>query len=181
MWGRLRRREDKRSEAIVQALSALEKSRSRFGLLRTIILVITILGSLLFWLLRRRARETATTAPEESVEVTPPSPATATAPTEATGAEYTLPMEELPPDEERPKRGTSEVQRTSIETPSKGQTSTEAPLEGYDSLTVKQVSERLDELSAEEIRQLRAYEAENKNRSTLLRRLDERIEADFSS
>jgi hypothetical protein len=33
------------------------------------------------------------------------------------------------------------------------------------------------QLSAEEIRQLRAYEAENKNRSTLLQRLDERIEA----
>ena len=52
----------------------------------------------------------------------------------------------------------------------------ELPLQDYDSLTVEQISERLDDLSAEQIRQLRAYEAENRNRSTLLRRLDERIE-----
>ena len=52
----------------------------------------------------------------------------------------------------------------------------ELPLEDYDSLTVEQISERSDDLSAEQIGQLRAYEAENRNRSTLLRRLDERIE-----
>ena len=55
------------------------------------------------------------------------------------------------------------------------------PLEGYDSLNIEQITQRLDELSTQEIRQLRAYEAENKSRSTLLRRLDERIEADASS
>jgi hypothetical protein len=39
------------------------------------------------------------------------------------------------------------------------------------------VSERLEELSVEEVERLRRYEAANKNRSTLLRRFDERIEA----
>ena len=50
-------------------------------------------------------------------------------------------------------------------------------IEDYDSLSVKQISERLrlQELSDEEVEQLRRYEAANKNRSTLLRRLDERL------
>src|SRR5215204_4020970 len=51
----------------------------------------------------------------------------------------------------------------------------ELPIEDYDSLNVKQISERLEELSDEEVEQLRRYEAANKNRSTLLRRLDERL------
>ena len=51
------------------------------------------------------------------------------------------------------------------------------PLADYDSLNVREVSESLAELSVEEVEQLRRYEAVNKNRSTLLRRFDERIEA----
>lgn len=80
-------------------------------------------------------------------------------------------------------RGTTrEVQGTTSTTPTEAPPERQAgaeepPLEDYDSLTVEQISQRLDGLSAEEIRQLRRYEAENKNRSTLLQRLDERIEA----
>jgi len=51
----------------------------------------------------------------------------------------------------------------------------ELPIEDYDSLNIKQISERLEGLSDEEVEQLRRYEAANKNRSTLLRRLDERL------
>ncbi len=51
------------------------------------------------------------------------------------------------------------------------------PLADYDSLNVREVSERLEEFSVEEVEQLRSYEAVNKNRSTLLRRFDDRIEA----
>ena len=51
------------------------------------------------------------------------------------------------------------------------------PLAGYDSLNFREVSERLEGLSAEEVERLRRYETANKNRSTLLRRFDERIEA----
>jgi len=51
----------------------------------------------------------------------------------------------------------------------------ELPIENYDSLNIKQISERLAQLSDEEVEQLRRYEAANKNRSTLLRRLDERL------
>ena len=51
------------------------------------------------------------------------------------------------------------------------------PLADYDTLNVREVSERLAELSVEEVEQLRRYEAANKNRSTLLKRFDDRIEA----
>ena len=51
------------------------------------------------------------------------------------------------------------------------------PIEDYDSLGVKKISERLEELSDEEVEQLRRYETANKNRSTLLARFDERLEA----
>jgi uncharacterized protein YdiU (UPF0061 family) len=54
------------------------------------------------------------------------------------------------------------------------------PLENYDSLNVRQVSERLNELRDEEVRQLRDYEAKNKNRTTLIGILDQRIEAGSS-
>jgi hypothetical protein len=79
-----------------------------------------------------------------------------------------------------PERGTPEEAQgsstTTTEAPPEEQAAAELPLEAYDSLTVEQISQRLDDLSAEEIRQLRAYEAQNKGRSTLLKRLDERIE-----
>jgi len=44
-------------------------------------------------------------------------------------------------------------------------------------LNVRQISERLNELSVEEIRRLRDYEANNKNRRTVLERMDARISA----
>ena len=80
-------------------------------------------------------------------------------------------------------RGTIEAQETSTitEASPERQEGAEVPLEGYDSLNIEEITERLDDLSTEELRQLRAYEAENKSRSTLLRPLDERIEEDDAS
>ena len=81
-------------------------------------------------------------------------------------------------------RGTIGAQETPTPTeasPERQEEGVEEPLEGYDSLNIEQITERLDGLSTQELRQLRAYEAENKSRSTLLRRLDERIEGDASS
>jgi ElaB/YqjD/DUF883 family membrane-anchored ribosome-binding protein len=49
------------------------------------------------------------------------------------------------------------------------------PIEGYDELTVEEVSERLGGLSAEELRVVRDYEERNKNRDTLLEELDRKI------
>jgi hypothetical protein len=49
------------------------------------------------------------------------------------------------------------------------------PIEGYDGLTVEEVSARLGALSAEELREVRDYEERNKNRETILEQLDRRI------
>jgi hypothetical protein len=49
------------------------------------------------------------------------------------------------------------------------------PIEGYDELTVEEVSGRLDALSTEELREVRDYEERNKNRETVLEQLDRRI------
>jgi hypothetical protein len=49
------------------------------------------------------------------------------------------------------------------------------PIEGYDELTVEEVSARLDALSAEDMREVRDYEERNKNRETVLEQLDRRI------
>ena len=49
------------------------------------------------------------------------------------------------------------------------------PIEGYDELTVEEVSARLDALSTEELREVREYEERTKNRETVLEQLDRRI------
>jgi hypothetical protein len=51
----------------------------------------------------------------------------------------------------------------------------ELPIEDYDSLSVRQIVERLDELIVEEIERLLNYEIKNKNRRTLIARLERRI------
>jgi hypothetical protein len=51
------------------------------------------------------------------------------------------------------------------------------PIENYDSLGVKKIRERLEELSDEKVEQIRRYETVNKNRSTLLVCFDERLGA----
>jgi polyhydroxyalkanoate synthesis regulator phasin len=51
----------------------------------------------------------------------------------------------------------------------------ELPIEDYDSLNVNQVIQRLGELSVEEIERLQDYEAEHKNRRSLLQRFETRI------
>jgi gas vesicle protein len=56
-----------------------------------------------------------------------------------------------------------------------GLRSAQFPIEGYDELTVEEVSGRLGDLSAEELRVVRDYEERNKNRDTILEQLDRRI------
>ncbi len=48
----------------------------------------------------------------------------------------------------------------------------EPPIEDYDRLTVKEITGRLGELDADEIKELKAYEKNNKNRVTLTERFD---------
>jgi hypothetical protein len=49
------------------------------------------------------------------------------------------------------------------------------PIEGYDELTVEDISGRLGSLSAEELREVRDYEERNKNRETILEQLDRKV------
>jgi hypothetical protein len=49
------------------------------------------------------------------------------------------------------------------------------PIEGYDELTVEEVSGHLGGLSIEELRVVRDYEERNKNRETVLEQLDRKI------
>ena len=56
-----------------------------------------------------------------------------------------------------------------------GLRSAQFPIEGYDDLTVEEVSENLDSLSGEELRVVRDHEERTKNRDTVLEQLDRRI------
>jgi len=76
---------------------------------------------------------------------------------------------------EKAQRRAEEAERSSSEAESQGED--DLPLADYDSLNIRQISERLDELSVEEIIRLRDYEIRNKDRSTLVNRLNSRIEA----
>jgi uncharacterized phage infection (PIP) family protein YhgE len=51
------------------------------------------------------------------------------------------------------------------------------PIEGYDELTVEEVSARLGSLFSEDLREVRDYEERTKNRETVLEQLDRRIRA----
>jgi hypothetical protein len=51
------------------------------------------------------------------------------------------------------------------------------PIPGYDELNVAEISERLDVLTAAQIREVREYEKRNKNRETLIEQLDRKLKA----
>src|SRR5215207_5672479 len=51
------------------------------------------------------------------------------------------------------------------------------PITAYDELNVREISDRLDSLSAAEIRTVREYEKRNKNRETLIEQFDRRLKA----
>ena len=51
----------------------------------------------------------------------------------------------------------------------------ELPIPDYDELSVRGAKPRLDALSPDELRRLRAYEAEHKQRKTLIHEIDRRL------
>ena len=53
----------------------------------------------------------------------------------------------------------------------------EVPIVGYDELTVAEVTERLADLSADELQRVRDYERRNRNRAPLLEQIDARLNA----
>ena len=54
------------------------------------------------------------------------------------------------------------------------------PIKDYDELSVNEVTEHLDELSVEEIGEVKAYERRNKNRESLIKRMEQKINASSS-
>src|SRR4029450_11416369 len=62
-----------------------------------------------------------------------------------------------------------------LSNPPEGPPSPRFPIEGYDELTVEEVSGRLSGLSEDELRMVRDYEERNKRRDTLLEQLDSKI------
>ncbi len=90
--------------------------------------------------------------------------------------------EKYPPIEDAPGTYVKETHATHEEAGQEGARATQGAItrvqiEGYDELNVGEVVERLDGLSAEELRRVRAYERRNKNRSSLLKQIDRRINA----
>jgi hypothetical protein len=51
------------------------------------------------------------------------------------------------------------------------------PIPNYDTLTVEEVSKKLDKLSAAQLREVRDYEKKNKNRETLIEQFDRKLKA----
>jgi hypothetical protein len=51
------------------------------------------------------------------------------------------------------------------------------PIAGYDEKNVEEISKQLDGLTDEQIRQLKAYERQNKNRQSLIERFDSKLRA----
>jgi hypothetical protein len=51
------------------------------------------------------------------------------------------------------------------------------PIEGYDEMNVGEVSERLDDLSVEELKRVRKYEKDNKNRGSLRKEMKQKIKS----
>jgi quercetin dioxygenase-like cupin family protein len=51
------------------------------------------------------------------------------------------------------------------------------PISGYDEMNEEEISNHFDELSVEELRQVRDYEERNKKRETLLEQMDRKIRA----
>jgi hypothetical protein len=60
-------------------------------------------------------------------------------------------------------------------------TGDDLPISDYDSLNVEEVTSKLEGLSVEERQRVRDYEAKNKNRSSMLKEIDARVEADQPS
>src|SRR5918993_1574539 len=56
-----------------------------------------------------------------------------------------------------------------------GLRSAQFPIEGYDELTVEEISGRIGNLSIDDLRMVRDYEECNKSRETVLEQLDRRI------
>jgi len=70
-----------------------------------------------------------------------------------------------------------DVQETVIEVAEAAEETVKAPFEDYDSLTAKELIAKFDGMDDKALEMIREYEAATKNRVTVLRELDERLQA----
>ena len=73
--------------------------------------------------------------------------------------------------------GSFEVYRSVFYASARGGENANYVATGYDELSVKKISERLDRLSVGELERIRAYEEKNKNRESLLKQIERRTKA----
>ena len=136
-----------------------------------------------------RKRRDATAPPHASSTTAPPAPAAATAPAPAAPpAPQPAPAAAAPADlaappaadEEHVDREAVLVAESSDEDAAAGpgaQIRVDAPWDGYDELNVKEVNDRLADASPEVLAVVRLYETANRNRVTVLKEIDRRLEA----
>ena len=67
--------------------------------------------------------------------------------------------------------------RRGVELVEGGMTGGGFPIAGYDEMNVAEIGDRLDGLTAAQIRELREYEKRNKNRETLIEQFDRKLRA----
>jgi len=77
----------------------------------------------------------------------------------------------------RPGANGEDVQETVIEVAEAAEETVKAPFEDYDSLTAKELIAKFDGMDDKALEMIREYEAATKNRVTVLRELDERLQA----
>lgn len=77
----------------------------------------------------------------------------------------------------RPGANGEDVQETVIEVAEAVEETVKAPFEDYDSLTAKELIAKFDGMDDKALEMIREYEAATKNRVTVLRELDERLQA----
>lgn len=81
----------------------------------------------------------------------------------------------MPRKTQQNQQGTS---RREVPKPGGGQRGAQAraPIEGYNQMSQQEIMAALDSLTADEIEQLVLYEAENKNRTSIVKELNRRLE-----
>ncbi len=128
-------------------------------------------------------KEVTEPAAKDAQKNTEPSANGAQKNTEIAGKDAQNKTETVAKDTQKAEKAAEETQKATEKATEKAaksaQESTETgtfPIEGYDELNVGEVSERLDGLSVDELKRVRKYEKQNKNRGTLRKEMKQKIQ-----
>src|SRR5215207_489717 len=95
-------------------------------------------------------------------------------------AEQTQQAEKVAKDTQKAEKAAKQTQKATETAAKSAQKSSEPatfPIEGYDEMNVGEVSERLDGLSVDELKRVRKYEKDNKDRGTLRKEMKQKIKS----